>query len=232
MRLSLDKLNEDTFSNAKFFIVSTDGEFKTKTKSNSFAVSGLITSELVLSGSNEFSSPFEAIGQVKKAADLLNVIKTAASSTGYMASSGQVASFSKSQTVKYYTGSARPTFSIEAVFITTNSTDIKNTALYKVNKIMKLVYPTGTGEILTAPLKYTPIIKKGKTSILTSDVRGTVTLKVGTWFTARKLIVKDVSFTMSKEVTANGTPLYAVGSITLEPYKAISYEDYEKWFKR
>lgn len=224
MRLGLNKLNDDVLTSAKFVLSKTDGKFSKKHESkNNLIVSGFVTSELNLSGGNEFTSPFEDSEKIKKGMKFFNVFKTALSVSGGNAG-GTSATLTKNQTILFYTGSQKPTFSIEAAFITLDSAKTNETALYKVKELMKLVYPTGS-EIMEAPLGYIPLTKDGTPS-------GTVSLRVGNWFHARYLVVKDVNFTMSKEVTANGTPLYAVGNITLEPYRSLSYDEYSAYFSR
>ena len=224
MRLGFNKLGEDSFSDAKFVLSVVNGRFNGKKYKVNTIVSGFIASEIGLAGGNSYTSPFEDSDKVKQ---LMKGIKFAKGMMGMLGgdAGGDVAVLSKSQTMLFYSGSQKPSFSVEAVFITTDSSDKKHTALAKVKSVMSLVYPTAVngGEVLEAPMGYMP-------SLNPRDTKGTVTLRVGNWFKARWLVVKDANFTMSKEITKDGTPLYATGTITLEPYRTITYKEYLSWF--
>lgn len=54
---------------------------------------------------------------------------------------------------------------------------------------------------------------------------GTVTVRIGNWCTIRGLLVTNLSFTASKVCTRLGNPLYAMGSISLQPYRMWIYDD-------
>lgn len=224
MRLGLKKLGEDIFDDSRFILSRSNERFsKTVDSTNNLIVSGFVANELNLSGGNTFTSPMEDSAMVQKGMKVLGMAKIALAKFGGNAG-GSVASLSRTQSELFYTGSQKPVFNVEAVFITMDAADTNNTALANVNKIMELVYPTGD-EILTAPLGYVPSLGGGK-------AKGTISLRIGRWFHARNLVVKDVAFTMSKEITANGTPLFAVGTITLEPYRIVNHKEYKSWFRQ
>lgn len=223
MRLGLNKLNEEALQDAKFVISSTNSRFSRSDNDNrSFAISGFYTNDMQLSGGNDFTSPFEDFDLAKKAIKGFNIfssILSSKSSNGV----GNIASLTKQQSMLVYSGSQKPVFNVEVLFIATDSS-IRPLPIDKVKSLMRLVYPTGDS-LLTAPLGYKPSIN-GKA------LQGTVSLRIGKWFHATNLVVKDANFTLSKEIIRDGSPLYATGTITLEPYRAVSYGDYMGWFKR
>jgi hypothetical protein len=129
------------------------------------------------------------------------------------------------QTVSSWQGSTRPTFSFNVLFVTLRGTD---NILQKVKSLYSMVLPQRTGvgnpnssiDIgqIRAPLGYFPDASLG--------ARGTMVVSVGSWFLAQNLIARNVSFSFSKETTTNGQPLYAIGTVVLEPFRDISYDEF------
>ena len=188
-------------------------------------VKAFIISELKISGGNSYNNPLssnqqESIDKTAGAAQAL--IGSAAAKFGYT----DLPSFSLrtvGQSVNTWTGSERPVFSIDVLFVALRADD---DVMLPVKALYKAVFPTfsdeGNGSVIIPPMKYLP---QGKTA------RGTVAVKIGTWFQATNLLIKSVSFTFSKETLPTGKLLYASGSINFEPYRVLSYDEINGWFK-
>jgi hypothetical protein len=82
---------------------------------------------------------------------------------------------------------------------------------------------------MIAPLGYTAGSIGTKAGVI-----GAIALKIGQWFEIpiRLMLVSNADFTFSKEVTGNGTPLYAQGQITLVASRAISSEEMNQFLSR
>lgn len=63
-----------------------------------------------------------------------------------------------------------------------------------------------------------------------ASARGTITLEVGSWFRARGLICKSLDFIISKEIVADGTPLYVKANLQVEPYRMWALSDFLNCF--
>lgn len=62
------------------------------------------------------------------------------------------------------------------------------------------------------------------------DLGGFMSVQIGRWFRATKLILTAVSFEFSTVTTRRGVPLYAAGSISFEPYRVITSEEFKNYF--
>jgi hypothetical protein len=126
-----------------------------------------------------------------------------------------------------WTGSRVPTFNIEMTLVCLNAVDPNQSVVKRVNDLMKAVYPTDAlgGLYLAPPLGYATNVN-GSLSMA-----GKSSLSIGTWFHASYLIIEDVNFQFSKELNKRGQPIYAAGSISLRPYRQVTYKEYTGWFK-
>lgn len=149
---------------------------------------------------------------------------------------------STQQTAYIWTGSTRPTFSVDlAFFHTKEGDDVRAEAL----RAYKWVLPNGTLDgsigiiqglsLLRTPNDYKPILwgQDAKTKKATSAVtaQGTVTLTIGKWFSATDLVVKDIQTEFSTEVVGSkGLPMFCKMRITMEPFKMITYSEFKSYF--
>lgn len=125
-----------------------------------------------------------------------------------------------------WTGSRTPTFTIDLTFVCLDSGLASQNVVSKVNKLMRAVYPTSPDNFyLSPPLGYATDVN-GSLSLA-----GKARLTIGSWFSASYLIIEDVQFSYSKELNKNGKPIYAVGNVTLRPFRQITYDEYIGWFK-
>lgn len=78
------------------------------------------------------------------------------------------------------------------------------------------------------------IFKGESTSKFKDDefVKGTITIKYGTWAVIRNLLITNLSFTPSKVCTKYGLPLYTTGKIDLIPYRMLLADDIQNMFNR
>lgn len=185
------------------------------------SITAFNTNDLSLSGSNDFTSLFDSAA-LDRGASFLERAK--ALSPNFVKEGLSGFSLRTVHNSLYsWTGSSRPPINLQLIFIATRrGDDVRKPTV----AIMKSVLPTAIdieGALtLVAPLGYQA------SGNLTAS--GVVAIKMGNWFQATNLIVRSAEFTYSKEVTSNGTPLFATGSMTLEPFRVITYEEYRSWF--
>ena len=81
--------------------------------------------------------------------------------------------------------------------------------------------------VMSRPAGYYGINQRdgGRTAIV-----GGFTLAIGTWMLVRNLVFRDASIDISKEQTTAGEPLFCTVNCQLEPYKAISWDEFLGWF--
>jgi hypothetical protein len=127
------------------------------------------------------------------------------------------------QTAKQWTGSETPVFSLDLIFLALRSGDDVTT---KVNQLYASVFPGGQTSIatLSTPLGYTVGQKA-----LTAD--GTLNIGIGRWFLAYQQVMNSVNFTFSKEITPDGGPLYARGTIEFTSFRALTYREFRSYFR-
>jgi hypothetical protein len=213
MSLDLDNLLSNEHAIVK--IVGNPG--------SGISIQGIITSGFTVSGSAEYNNIFESTLSS-------NLSKTLAGAK-FTAGSLPVASKlfkvvqgvnlqSKWQTTDYWVSSAKPSFSIDTIFFTLSRKDDVRT---KVNSLLRCVFPQSKekGTLYGPPLGYTASAK---------IVVGTVDVTIGTWFHARRQIIKEVSASYSKEVVAPGRPLFVEVKIDFEYYRVPDADEVTSWF--
>lgn len=130
------------------------------------------------------------------------------------------------QYIELWKGPSKPNFAIDLVLLNyRKDSDVRNDLLTLYSSVLPGGSTLKAGTILAAPLGYKA-----------SGSKGTVTVEIGTWFRATDLVVETVTSTFSKEVVkdASGkysTPLYATANISFRPRKAITFEEFKKYFK-
>jgi len=211
--------------------VPVSGKDIIRTGKNMTSVISFMTQDFGFGGGNEFNSPFESAG-LKSLNEKLNMgivgVKKGAEALGLGAlvkDMGFIQLQDRSMTTLMWLGPSRPTFTLPLVFVTARANDDVRKA---VQILLRTVYPTmtkdGKTERLTPPMGYNPI-----------NGAGTITLQLGTWLRIRKLVVRNVNFTFSKEVVKIGdgltAPLYAVGTMELSPYIQPSASDVDNYFR-
>lgn len=180
-------------------------------------VSGFYTSEVNINLANSYTSRKEVLSDAAGAIGLGGIADKAFGFIGTVGSVERLAGRSKTtrfETTKVWDGSNIPQFLIDYFFLGLSSDEI-NGPMDKVKRLQSAVLPSGAvlGGYLRAPLGYK------------SNGNGTLTLTLGKWFRATRLVMTDMTVVPSKEVMENGRPISVSGTITLEPMEAITYDD-------
>jgi hypothetical protein len=118
-----------------------------------------------------------------------------------------------------------PEFAVDVLVVNYKGNDIRKDILSLYSSVMSASMKVGMAGVLRVPLDYNPMSGKG-----------TMTVNLGTWFSAPGLIVTNVHSSYSKEVVGDGeggsSPLYATATIGFKPYKAITYNEFRGYFKQ
>jgi hypothetical protein len=187
-------------------------------------VTGVLTDSFAIAGQNQFSSLKNEIEDVPLVGSLASVANKAAKGTKLFA--GKTFQLELEQTRKVWQESGVPNLSINLAFYGLKSGDIGKRPIDKVKALYAALFPRKIQNtfLLDAPLGYKWI--EGKNL----EAAGTLSLTIGQWFLADKLVAVGANFTPSLQVMRDGSPLYISGSIELEPYKMITYDEFLAWF--
>lgn len=191
-------------------------------------LSCLLIDDMTIDGQAEYNNPLFS-AQQQQLNETANKIKTgygAATSafTGKPQFLPSVTTTTLEQSVNAWTGTSKPIFNLRLVFVAfREEDDIK----IPISRLYETVYPGSTtgptkGNFLKAPLGY---------QAAGLSARGTVAVQVGTWFFATQQNMRSVSFTFSKQTLQSGKPLFAQGSISFEPFRAITIYDMKRYLR-
>lgn len=200
-----------------------------------FLVSALIISDFNISGNSDWSDwgPRSGGGLV----DLANKAIAMGSSmanlgAGLMGMPGMGVTKpqikSPWQTVVDWGGSG--TFSLNLDLLFLSLTPDEN-AKWAVHQMMRCVYPeiTAGGTMVIPPLQYARVPMSSFFGASTGTW-GCVGLKIGSWFEAPPVfVVTSANFSMSKEQTPEGLPLYANGTINVMCSHLVSASHIQLW---
>jgi hypothetical protein len=197
--------------NSKYSLVKVSG--------SGVSLEGVLQNDLGVSGQNDFDTGFMGSemfqGVLEKKAELQRTITLGTGGAAGADTSGTIQEMTKLN----WTGSQKPLFTVEIALVA-----LKDDATYDVVKksmqAMKCVYPNKKLGVFEAPLGYNP-----------GNAAGTLNLTIGKWFRARNLVMRSANFTYSRVCLKSGKPLYALGSVTLEPYQAITYGEFRSYFR-
>jgi len=193
---------------------------------STFSLQFQTKSDLTIGGQNRFDDLADALGKTATGNKLLEVQKIAGTAGSVLSGSNQA--INAAQTEATWQGANKPTFQIDVNLICLKAGDPRYDITKMVAKFLRLVYPDiSPSGFMRPPLGYTSSIA-GKFS--NNGEKGKVTLKLGDWFTARKLVVESCTFTFSKTLNRDGKPIYAEGSIILLPYRLISHKELLAYF--
>lgn len=179
-------------------------------------VTAFVTSDFSFGTSSEYNAEWEFEKQ-KPLAEAFNRLTSVINAGG--ADIAQISLKSLSQTISTWTGTEKPQFNIDLLFV---SYDPNVRPLDRVRDLMGGIFPESLGMVLVAPMKYAPGLKSAS---------GIWNIKIGTWFDAPYQILRQVNPTFSKEVTPDGRPLYAKVNVVFEPYRMISYNEFKSYFR-
>ena len=188
------------------------------------AVVGFTRGPFAINGGNEWNSPDIGAGQAalsKAINGIAGFLNTWFDSNGVVQQRIQ----HPGQTIKSWVGSNRPVFEVPLMFVRIRLTDDVEA---ETLKLYKGVFGSSVGGGLTsrfrAPLNYAPAFGRAAAS-------GTVTLRIGRWFSASNLIINTVNFNFADSPTDGGKPLWAEGSVSLEPFRAITFSEFRNYFR-
>lgn len=187
-------------------------------------VTGYIQNDVFISAGNEFNTPFE-----NQAQNSLNTkLQGLGSVTGRFSDTAgeKLKTFSLKtidQSALFWTGSRIPQFSIPLTFVAVReSDDVRD----PVENLYKTVFPIfdklSKSATIRPPLGYFP---KG----ISAD--GTISVRIGNWFNASRLVMVNVDFSFSREVIESGAPLFATGTVVMRPFRAISFNEFQGWLR-
>ncbi len=189
-------------------------------------VTGFQVSDFRFGGGNQYNTSMDNSDIVNRLSDMAAKANQSANNLG-LTSNAQFIIKTQVQTVLQWTGSDRFAFSIELLFLSWKRNDKK--VLTPIKQLLAAVNPASTGQgglsagglsfdIQTiAPLGYTTTNPNGIPLAL-----GTSACRIGQWFAADQLVIKNVDFSVSKETFDDGKPLYAVATVQMETFKMLS----------
>jgi hypothetical protein len=227
-------LGDDTYfgSNYRVNIIPQDSNKynpKKPSESKVYYIDGMYTSsEFSVRGGNSYQS------QIDLASGLVGLVDTAKQKASQFVSAKGAAqgvgisATPTSMTDLVWTGSDAPTFTVNLVFVCTKSSEPSQSVVAKVNKIMKYLYPQ-EGSLTIASKKITGLTSPAGYNPETG--KGLIRLQIGSWFDATGLVIESAQFDYSKEYNQKGEPIYALGQVVLKPHRAITYDQYIKYFK-
>jgi len=184
-------------------------------------VVAVMQNDLSIAGGNDFTTAGEVLRDVPIAGAALTV-KDKAASLVKIAGRSVTSQF---ETRLAWSNSLKPNFTIEMTFYQDDA-NANDSILSQYKRIKSAVLPTAQGKFYKAPLGY----KIGNLKGQSLRPSGTLSIQIGEWFRATNVVMVSENFTFSKEVNINGQPLFATGSITLEPFKAVTYKEYQDYF--
>lgn len=182
-------------------------------------VSGAISNDFALAGGNDFSTFGELLRGVPGADKVLaakDLLAGAANISGRSATT-------ELETRKVWNNSLIPDIPIEIELYQANAD--QNSIMEKIRRIKSAVYPNREGRFFSAPLGYKFAGQNSNTAT------GTLTVTIGTWFRASGLIMASENVTWSKEVNVNGQPISAFVTMTFQPFRAITYNEFLRWIQ-
>ena len=216
----LDKLKSNTHAR----ILISDG-------TNDIFV-GSVRNDLTIAIGAQYSSFFK-IASLDKASEIINQFSIAMGSVSKVTggSSENLANIqlkTPALTSLVWLGTEAPTFTVPLTILAWREGD---NVLKVIKQLYKTVLPTtgtikGFNALMKAPMGYT-----AGSAFNEQNPSGTLTIKIGTWFSAQHQIMQNVSFDISRIASnSQGEPLYADGAITFRPYRDITFEDFTKFF--
>lgn len=209
---------------------SPDHTIRLSHQAEAYQFKCIVTAPFGISSSANFDSPFEQFFNDKS--QKLTELTTATNiAFGTDFKTFQIKTLLN--TVSTWNGTQRPTFPIQIAVV--RYTEREEPVHTKVAKLKSYLYPrVGEGKnekvgidsflssFLTPPGGYLP---QGK-----SEAQGTWTLEIGKWFRATNLILVDCSVEFSQTPTIDGSPLYATGSLIVQPYRLVSDKEFLAYF--
>jgi hypothetical protein len=201
-------INDENAQNYKIIITGLQGG----------PVTGAVETDFGLAGGNDFGSAGDALNDLPIVGGLVG-LKNKLSNVANL--SGRSA-ITELETRKVWNNSLIPDLPVEFTLYQASASDLS--IIEKVKRLKSAVYPSRNGAFFKAPLGYRFAGQSSRTA------QGTIALQIGTWFRAFGLVMASVNTTFSKEVNSQGQPIEVKVNCTFQPYKAITYDEFESWF--
>ncbi|TMP46318.1 hypothetical protein CWB96_00355 [Pseudoalteromonas citrea] len=180
-------------------------------------VSGFTTESVTLSGASQWEG--KEAGHLEQLDEVARLAHSIGSVAGMTTS--QMSLTSMASTRKHWLTSESPSIPLNFLIVAYKSgIDVRK----KVATLLSTVYPAGSAASIAGVDLFLKAPNNYKFTGLNS-ASGLLSLKIGNWFDAQGLLMEDVSATFSKEITQDGTPLYAEISCTFTPWKLLTAED-------
>ena len=190
-----------------------------------------IEDDLEIQSSANYSSPWEDLGN--SAAQTAEQAATAVAQTGLIPSSWieNVSIRNFAQSILHWQSSDRPSFNLRMHFVTWR-TNPPQRVMLRASELASMPQPgvkevTNGVTVMSRPAGYYGINQRDGAG---QTIVGGFTMAIGTWFRVRNLVFRDASMTISKEQTTAGEPLYVTVNCSLEPFKAVSWNEFLSWF--
>jgi len=176
-------------------------------------ITSYLTQDISIGGSASYTSPGQ-IELAKQASELLNRGAAVANRAGTNFANQQITTIFS--TVQSWTSSDLFKLQLPLVFI---SLDRGIDPRIPVKKLLKCVYPISKDLVtISAPNEYN----------FTSST--CCSLRIGSWLLTPKIfLITSVNFSFSKEVTTDGWPLFATGTISMQSYQQIFADEIEEF---
>jgi hypothetical protein len=215
---------DDFKNNENYKITLKLSDASVKGKPTTRIVTAVLQNDIALAGGNDFTTAGDAIGTIPAFGDAQN-LRNKAEGAFKLAGKSLATQF---ESALVWSNSLKPNINIEMTFYqdSINNKDIMEDYL----NIKSAVLPNSFGAAFSSPLGYSITRNKLKLKGNKLNPKGLISLQIGTWLRMTGMVMVSESFTMSKEVNALGNPLFITGSITLEPYKALTYKEFKKYF--
>lgn len=192
------------------------------------SISAVMQNDLAIAGGNDFTTVGDIVSEIPIAGNIKNLKDKA---SGLVKVTGRSV-ISELETRLVWSNSLKPNLNIEMTFYNdeARSNSDPKSAIYQYKAIKSAVLPTKQGSFFKAPLGYKVASLNSKKKVVSGSPSGVLAIEIGGWFRASNMVMTSESFQMSKEVNSLGQPLFITGSITLEPFRAITFEEFEDYF--
>lgn len=187
-----------------------------------------LAEDFTFTSSVDYNSPFESL--LDNISTVLAGLGTAMNQTfGFDFEQLQLKSLRNTSNV--WTGTTRPNFDLDLVFVRT-SLETGVNPLERVQNLFAMQFPQAQDgdDFLRAPGGYSAI-KANEFGSSQYVANGVWTLRIGTWLLIPGLNLMGVSPAISSITTEDGQPLYATCSVSLSPYRLVSEAEVRRWFK-
>lgn len=239
-QLFYEKQIKDVNSLYNFSISGLSSQFATNG-----VVTGVLNDPVALQAKNDFDS-------LRKSLEFIPI--TGLITKGFNIANDVARLTGKSTTLDLYNSkkvwreSSPPSFSLSMTFYGLKS-DGKDRPIDKVKALYSALFPTSNSKtfLLTAPRGYKVDLFSNSEGIPVTDLdngrrigkvggkggsnaHGTLSLRVGQWLNISNfLVASSANFTPSHQVMRDGTPLFMTGTVELEPYRMVTYNEFLNW---